>query len=151
MKCLILILSLALARIAGANIGETEAQVEERYGKPFNDINTTTFGPVRGFVSPQYIIGVKIIDGLSEMEMFARTDQSDISASEITRLLKADAGGEWKAEPTGKPSWRRWRRDDQGAVGLYDAQRHFLYISTIKFFDDEAHRIEAATSTPEPQ
>src|SRR2546423_5492043 len=126
----ILLFAAASVPIASANIGETGAQVETRYGKPFNDITTETFGVMRGFITTEYVVGVKLINGVSEMEMFSKSDQSDISASEIARLQKANGNGEWKAEQTGKPNWRRWRCGDQGAVALYDAARHFLYISS---------------------
>lgn len=137
----------ALVRIASATIGETDAQIETRYGKPFKDITTETFGVMRGFISPGYVVGVKIIDGVSEMEMFSKMDQSDMSASEIAQLCKANGTGEWKAEQTGKPNWRRWRREDQGAVALYDTTRHFLYISSGKYFDQQVRKIETAPLT----
>jgi hypothetical protein len=137
----------ALTRTAYGVIGETDAQIETRYGKPFKDITTETFGVMRGFISPGYVVGVKVIDGVSEMEMFSKMDQADLSASEIAQLCKANGTGEWKAEQTGKPNWRRWRREDQGAVALYDAVRHFLYISSAKYFEQQVRKIEMAPLT----
>jgi len=132
----------ALAAIARADVGQNEAELDTQYGKSVGETQTRGFGLMHGFVSPDYVIGVKLMEGVSVMEMFAKRDQSDMSASEIERLLKANGTGNWKAEPTGKPTWRRWRRDDQNAVALYDAMRHYLYISTTKFYDEQLSAAE---------
>src|SRR5437868_2952992 len=125
-----------------ANIGESEAAIEARYGKSFGQVPTSTFGVVTGFIAGGYVIGVKFVDGVSEMEMFSKGNQSDLPASEIDRLLKRNSPGEWKAEVTGKPHWRRWRRDDGTAVALYDAARHFLYINSKNFYEVKGQQIE---------
>jgi len=127
---------------AFANVGESEAAIEGRYGKSFGQIPTNTFGVVTGFVAGGYVVGVKFVDGTSEMEMFAKGDQSDMPASEIDRLLKKNSPGEWKAELTGKPNWRRWRREDGSAVALYDAVRHFLYINSKAFYEIKGQQVE---------
>ncbi len=137
-------LFVALTAIARADVGQSEAEVDQRYGKSVGEVQTQTFGVMRGFVSAEYVIGVKLVDGVSQMEMFSKRDQSDMSASEIERLLKANGTGQWKAEPTGKPTWRRWRREDDGAVALYDARRHYLYISSSKFYEEQLSGIEKA-------
>jgi hypothetical protein len=120
---------------ASARIGETEAQIAARYGESIGDIPTEAFGKVRGFMQPGYLVGVAFVDGLSDMEMFSKNDQSEMSASEIENFCKAQGAGVWKAEQTGKPDWKRWRRADGALVALYDATRHFLYINSKKFFD----------------
>src|SRR5207253_1018480 len=63
-------------------------------------------------------------------------------ASEIDRLLKKNSQGDWKAESTGKPHWRRWRRDDGSAVALYDTVRHFLYVTSKNFYDIKGQQME---------
>jgi len=139
------IFALLCAVFAGpclANVGESEAAVAERYGKSFGQIPTNTFGVVTGFVAGGYVVGVKFVDGTSEMEMFAKGDRSELPASEIDRLLKKNSAGEWKAELTGKPNWRRWRRDDGSAVALYDAVRHFLYINSKAFYEIKGQQVE---------
>jgi len=137
-----LFLSAIFASRCFANVGESEAAIAERYGKSFGQIPTSTFGVVTGFVAGGYVVGVKFVDGTSEMEMFAKGNQADMPASEIDRLLKKNSPGEWKAELTGKPNWRRWRREDGSAVALYDAVRHFLYINSKAFYEIKGQQVE---------
>jgi hypothetical protein len=125
-----------------ANVGESEAAVTDRYGKSFGQVPTATFGVISGFIAGGYVVGVKFVDGTSEMEMFSKGDKSDMPASEIGRLLQKSSPGEWKAELTGKPQWRRWRRDDGSAVALYDAVRHFLYVTSKNFYELKGAQME---------
>jgi hypothetical protein len=137
---LLLVLA-AFPTIACARIGETEEEISARYGKSIGDIPTETFGKMRGFIWSGYVVGIAFVNGRSEMEMFSKSDQSDMMASEIEKLLKANAE-EWKAEPTGKPNWRRWRQGEFGVVALYDAGRHFLYINSKQFYEKQLKKIE---------
>jgi len=135
----------ALTTIASARIGETEHEISTRYGQSVGDISTEAFGKVRGFKLTNYVVAVKLVDGRSHMEMCSKNDQSDLSASEIEKLLRENGAGEWKAELiTGKPGWRRWRREDGALVALYDAGRHFLYINSKQFYEDQGNKIEAS-------
>ena len=141
----ILVVLVALTTIASARIGETEDEISTRYGQSIGDISTEAFGKVRGFMSVNYVVAVKLIDGRSQMEMFSKNDQSDLSAGEIENLLRENGAGEWKAELiTGKPGWRRWRREDGALIALYDAGRHFLYINSKQFYEDRGKKIEAS-------
>ena len=130
------------ATIATARIGETEAQISARYGGSVGDIPTQAFGKISGFVAGGHVVGVAFVDGVSHMEMFSKKDQSEMTASEIDTLLKANDPGEWKAEGTAKPHWRRWRTQDEALVALYDAGRHFLYINSKKFYEEQGKKIE---------
>ena len=126
---------------ASARIGESEEKIAARYGNSIGDIPTETFGKVRGFMQPGYLVGVAFVDGLSDMEMFSKNDQSEMTATEIDNLLKTNGAGAWKAEETGKPNWKRWRRADGALVALYDSARHFLYIDSKKFFDAQRAKL----------
>jgi hypothetical protein len=97
---------------------------------------------VRGFVAGGYVGDVAFVDGVSHMEMFSKKDQSEMTASEIETLLKANDPGEWKAEGTGKPNWRRWRTQDEALVAAYDVGRHFLFINSKKFYEEQGKKIE---------
>jgi hypothetical protein len=138
-------LLVALTTIASARIGESEDEISARYGNSVGDISTQAFGKVRGFKSADYVVAVKFIDGRSHMEMFSKSDQSDMSASAIDNLLKTNGTGVWKAElVTGKPGWRRWQREDGEIVALYDAGRHFLYINSKQFYENQGKKMETA-------
>src|SRR5947209_1420650 len=141
-RLLAVLITAAACRVCVANVGESEAAVTERYGKTFGEIPTSSFGVVNGYIAGGYVIGVKFVDGVSEMEMFSKGNQSDLAASEIDRVLKKNSLGDWKAELTGKPHWRRWRRDDGSVVALYDAARHFLYINSKTFYEVKGVQIE---------
>jgi hypothetical protein len=131
-----------VATIATARIGETEEQISARYGGSVGDIPTQAFGKIRGFVTGGHVVGVAFVDGVSHMEMFSNKDQSELTASEIDTLLKANDPGEWKAEGTGKPKWRRWRTLDEALVAVYDARLHFLYINSKEFYEAQGKKIE---------
>jgi hypothetical protein len=139
--CLCLAGLITASRCLG-NVGESEAAIDSRYGKTFGQIPTNTFGIVTGFIAGGYVVGVKFVDGVSEMEMFCKGDQSEMPASEIDRLLKKNSPGDWKAELTGKPTWRRWRRDDGTMVALYDTARHFLYVNSKNFYEVKGQQME---------
>ena len=131
------------ATIASARLGETEAQISARYGKSIGDIPTEAFGPVRGYMMPGFLVGVKLVDGLSVMEMISKNDQSEMSGLEIEKFLKSHgAEGPWNAEKWDRPGWKRWRTADEALVAVYDAKRHFLYINSRKFYEDQDRKLE---------
>ena len=122
-------------------IGETEAQISARYGTSIGDIPTATFGPVRGYMVPGSVVGVKLVDGISQMEMISKTDKSNMSATEIEVFLKSHgADTNWNVDPF-KPNWKRWRTHDGSLIAVYDTVRHFLYISSNRFYEAQGQRI----------
>jgi len=132
---------LVCSRSLLARIGETEAQVMARYGQSIGDIPTETFGPVRGFALREYLVGVKFLNGTSAMEMISRNDQAEIKPQEIDALLnKHGADGEWKVDKFEKPDWKRWRTQDGSLVAVYDSKRHFLYVNSKEFYNEQGKR-----------
>ena len=132
---------LVCSRSLLARIGETEAQVMARYGQSIGDIPTETFGPVRGFALREYLVGVKILNGTSAMEMVSRNDQAEIKPQEIDALLKKHgADVEWKADEFEKPDWKRWRTQDGSLLAVYDSKRHFLYVNSKEFYNEQGKR-----------
>jgi hypothetical protein len=147
--CAVLLFA-ATMPIACARIGESETQISARYGKSAGDIPTPAFGKVRGFSWSGYIVAVAFVSGLSSMEMFAKADQSEMIATEIKNLLKTAGADEWKAEPTGQPNWRRWRGENGELIALYDVGRHFLYVNSKKFYENQGNKIEIEPAEPPP-
>jgi len=132
---------LVCSRSLLARIGETEAQVMARYGQSIGDIPTETFGPVRGFALREYLVGVKFLNGSSAMEMISRNDQAEITPHEIDALLKKHgADVEWKVDKFEKPDWKRWRTQDGSLVAVYDSKRHFLYVNSKEFYNEQGKR-----------
>ena len=133
----------ALSSIALARIGETEAQLTARYGKSIGDIPTQAFGTVRGYLSQRYVVGVAFVNGVSDMEMFSKADQSELSAQELEGFMKFHgARVKWDPFVANQPGWKRWHRGDGALVALYDVNRHFLYICSQKFFDAQGKKLE---------
>ena len=109
-----------------------------RYGQSIGDIPTETFGPVRGFALREYLVGVKFLNGTSAMEMISRNDQAEITPQEIDALLKKHgADVEWKVDKFEKPDWKRWRTQDGSLVAVYDSKRHFLYVNSKEFYNEQ--------------
>ena len=132
---------LVCSRSLLARVGETEAQVMARYGQSIGDIPTETFGPVRGFALREYLVGVKFLNGTSAMEMVSRNDQVEIKPQEIDALLKKHgADVEWKVDKFEKPDWKRWRTQDGSLVTVYDSKRHFLYVNSKAFYNEQGKR-----------
>jgi len=132
---------LVCSRSLLARIGETEAQIMARYGQSIGDIPTETFGPVRGFALREYLVGVKFLNGTSAMEMVSRNDQVEIKPQEIDALLKKHgADVEWKVDKFEKPDWKRWRTQDGSLVAVSDSKRHFLYVNSKAFYNEQGKR-----------
>jgi hypothetical protein len=126
-----------------ARIGETEAQITARYGQSIGDIPTETFGAVRGFALPGFVVGVKLMNGTSAMEMLSKNDQSETNPSEIEALLKKHgADMPWKVDRFDKPDWKRWRTQDGSLVAVYDERRHFLYVNSKQFYEQQGERAQ---------
>jgi hypothetical protein len=132
----------AVSTNAYSLIGENESQIVARYGNSLGDIPTEAFGSVRGFMATGHVIGVAFVNGVSSMEMFSNNDQSDMSATQIDKFLKANGPGEWKVELTNNANWKRWRRADGALIAIYDTNRHFLYINSKTFYEAQGAKAE---------
>ena len=80
-------------------------------------------------------------------DKFVGLRRSRPALGEIGTLLKANGTGEWISESINQPNWKRWRRVDGTLVGLYDAKRHFLYISSKSFYDAQGAKLEKESHT----
>src|SRR4029077_1919331 len=132
---------LVCSRSLLARVGETEAQVMARYGQSIGDIPTKTSGTGRGCHLREYLVGEKFLNGNSAMEMVSRNDQAEIKPQEIDALLKKHgADVEWKVDEFAKPDWKRWRTRDGSLVAVYDSKRHFLYVNSKQFYNEQGKR-----------
>jgi hypothetical protein len=79
---------------AFARIGETEAQIEKRYGKP-----TPSSSPTKGYFYRDLFIIVTFDNGVSGIETYEKHDGTSMSAGEIKQLLEANGDGTKWQEP----------------------------------------------------
>ena len=84
---------------AFARIGETEAQIEKRYGKP-----TPSSSSTRGYFYKALFIIVTFDNGVSGIETYEKRDGTSMSAGEIRQLLDANGDGTKWQEPIRKAS-----------------------------------------------
>ncbi|MEM6820529.1 MAG: hypothetical protein AAF558_01125 [Verrucomicrobiota bacterium] len=115
---------------AVARLGDSEAKLEERFGKPVKNqkVKELQFEQ-RTYQNHDLIIGVTLIEGKSASEQYLRTaGKKDDSGNPVIlpipeklalAILKANAGdGEWK-ELSGEPGKRKFLRSDQEALALF--------------------------------
>jgi hypothetical protein len=79
---------------AFARIGETEAQIENRYGKPISSSPST-----KGYLYNDFFIIVTFDNCVSGIETFERRNRAPLSDVEIGSLLEANGGGTKWDEP----------------------------------------------------
>jgi hypothetical protein len=73
---------------AFARIGETEAQIEKRYGKP-----TPSSSSTKGYFYKNLFIIVAFDNGVSGIETYEKRGGASMSAGEIRQLLDANGDG----------------------------------------------------------
>ena len=74
---------LMVSASALACIGETEAQIEKRYGKPLQVDNKALVGKVVDYKANGYVIGVFFIDGTSQAENIKKDQGAPFSPDEL--------------------------------------------------------------------
>jgi hypothetical protein len=127
MKNLVLLLAtLWFALPARARLGETQAKVTERYGKPtqvYRDVKGRT-GYIYRFDG--YLVMVQYIDGISHSEIYAKENDAELNEKELDSILAANASGEkWQEIPNATmtkasgPGWRGWVILRTGALSAY--------------------------------
>ncbi len=127
---------------AAARIGETEVQVNARYGNPIFNLPSQQDTVTKCYVSGVFSIAVTYVDGKSVREMVAKADKSKITEKEINRLLEANAGGSaWNTQqlagqknvPDGLLGWRT--DAEKSRVALYDERTQAFFVTTQKFIN----------------
>jgi hypothetical protein len=85
---------LFVATSAFARIGETEAQIEKRYGK-----STSGSGPTKGYFYKGFFIIVTFDNGVSGIETYEKRSGAQMTAAEIRQLLRANGAATKSHEP----------------------------------------------------
>lgn len=95
--CWIAALVLCVATAFG-RIGETEAQIEKRYGQP-----TSSFRSTKGYFYKDLFIIVTFDNSVSGIETFQKRNDNPMARAEIEKLLEANSDGS---------KWQRSARND---------------------------------------
>ncbi len=127
---------------AAARIGETEAEVNARYGNAIINLPSQQNTVTKCYLSRGFSIAVTYVDGKSAREMVAKADKTEITEKEINRLLEVNSGGSsWNAQqlagqknvPDGLLGWRT--DDAKPRVALYDERTQAFFVTTQKFIN----------------
>jgi hypothetical protein len=140
--------TLMMSASAFACIGETEAQIEKRYGKPGEVDTKTPVGKVVTYQSNGCSINVVFVDGISQAENIRKDKGAPFSADEIKILLENNgAGRQWdqvREEDQSKQEW--WRSDEEVHANYFRVDNRF-FITSKKY---ETDLTEAAKRREKP-
>jgi hypothetical protein len=118
---------------AFARIGETEQQIEKRYGKSTLTVSTGNEPLQKVYQSSGLNITVTYLDGLSQREIFTKQDGSELSKNEIAILLEANtAGSKWIEDPTATSlaGMQGWKLESGGRTAAFSRDKTRLVITT---------------------
>ena len=129
-----LLILIGATATALAGIGESEKEIEARYGKPDKLFGQHGNLNEVGYVSGGFMIMVAFINGTSQREGFASPDISPLSKDNIDHILSM-AGGPgltWKELPS-KAGTRYWNRSDWKAIAVFPPGDKFFFIQDPSF------------------
>jgi hypothetical protein len=118
---------------AFARIGETEQQIEKRYGKSTLTVSTGNEPLQKVYQSSGLNITVTYLDGVSQREIFTKQDGSELSKNEIAILLEANAAGsKWIEDPTATSlaGVQGWKLESGGRTAAFSRDKTRLVITT---------------------
>ena len=142
---------------ARARIGETVAQVEQRYGQPVGEpprklaTHYASAEAVRPYHKSGLVICVAYLHGKSVAEFFVHGNGLPLTGPEMDDLLAANRGEAnlaWKRLDLGETTdgATGWARSDGLLVASGNTERQFLEILDRPFWDTvtqaEAHPLE---------
>jgi len=120
MKKFIVVLLTILTALSSvrANLGDNDDRIDDSYGNLIERhlLDDGTVSVV--YHKDRYLYFVIFAEGRSVLERFSHVKGTDLSEKEITRFLKANAGGAtWM--PDNKSKERRFERSDHKAQATY--------------------------------
>jgi hypothetical protein len=161
LRTLTAIFAIAFLAVATARgrIGETEAQIQTRYGEALTTLPSRTSGAglTKCYAARGYLVAVTYLHGRSAREMIVKADSSKITDAEIYRLLgtnanDSSAGAQALTGPkivtVGVTEWRSL--DQRSRVAFYDSHTRALFITTQKFIDLTNAQKRAVTLRADP-
>jgi hypothetical protein len=142
MKLLPILALLLTALPTFARLGETKAECEKRYGKPFKTLEDgiDIFKKAGLDITVIYLKDTAARISFSKANPEAspfKLDQSlPLSEAERDTLLKANSGGSpWKEDLEAGADYLRWKRADKKAAAMYSPDSKVLTIYTSDYAD----------------
>ncbi len=137
--------TLLVALPASARIGETESQVEKRYGKPVETLRNES-GLHRKYAFRGFTVLVSFQSGVSAMEQYQKKDLAVITPTETVQLLAANSnGGKWtdpELTDTGDYIAHTW--GSPKLVAIYHPVARSITIATKQFIYSATNAIDTA-------
>jgi hypothetical protein len=128
---LVTLLALLAAGRVDARLGESQAEIEKRYGPPFRKLKFQK--PIEKRFSYRfsgYAIEVSFIEDRSVLELIERDDRGFFADDEVAAFLRAnEVGLSWRREES-ENTERVYRRADGKAVARLNAYMTKFMIAT---------------------
>lgn len=117
-----------------ARVGETQQEVEARYGKEGKDMGTRSNVHQVGYMSGGFMILVDFVNGVSQREGFANPDTTPLTNDAIEEILKMNLPQGLGWEPGTAPGEdKAWQRTDGKVIALCPSPRLFLFIESANY------------------
>nr|MDQ6940169.1 hypothetical protein [Verrucomicrobiota bacterium] len=130
--CTIIASALLCLTSAFARIGETEKEIEARYGKWIPPITASSGIPMKMYRAHGMLVGVSFIDGRAEAEFYQKGDHGAFSEHEIQLLLDANGNGtKWEKANRVDLSHDNWTRP--GALASYSKFSPALMVLSARY------------------
>ena len=142
----VLLATLSLCAGARADLGDTPAQAESRYGAAQGARKEDTSGvTTKYYASGGFGVVVRFLGGKSESESYIKEHKAEFTADEIAVLLKANTlGSEWQSVYKTATA-ERWQLKSRQATALYSRTDHTFTFST-KEYNRASNRIKLIDS-----
>jgi hypothetical protein len=130
-----------------ARLGETEKEIEKRYGPNIN-LKLTPGESARekegSYSYKGFLIFVSFFDGKSHAERYTTGEPEGLSDTQIDALLKANAGEDPWRKVVDKPEQKWWRARGGDVVACYSKTGLFpqLMVSTGEYWTFIGERLE---------
>ena len=136
----IILFGLVSVAPAHARIGETEAQIQKRYGKPLKVIGDSPAQRAITYRVHTYYVLVVFLDGKSECETYAKQDGGPFSSDEVRILLQNNSDGKGWTDMTKKETKdiQEWWRDDAKIDALHELLANRVLFRSEKFMQRAA-------------
>ena len=127
---LLLLVAMSLSKPAFARIGETTEQLNKRYGPPIAKSHDNE--DVRRYSFRGFTITVGLDQGISQCEIYLKSDRSRMTEGEIHGLLQANAGkSPWLEDPEeNSTNYFYQSKDKKSRVGIYSLTGHNLMVTS---------------------